>query len=134
VLQVVGALDLAIIAQLAGRAFEDDLACFQHVSAVCDGEGGASVLLDQENGQSIAFASNRDGGQWRIYVMNADGTNARRLSSGPMDLTPTWSPDGNWIAFASTRGGQFDIWMVDIHGGNLTQITKTGGDHPSWTR
>lgn len=86
------------------------------------------------DGKSIAFASNRDGGQWRIYVINADGTNLRRLTSGPMDLTPTWSPDGNWIAFASTRGGQFDIWMVDIHGGNLTQITKTGGDHPTWTR
>ncbi|MEW5717174.1 MAG: hypothetical protein AB1817_00965 [Chloroflexota bacterium] len=86
------------------------------------------------DGKSIAFTSNRDGGQWRIYVMNADGTNVRRLTAGPLDVTPTWSPDGNWIAFASTRGGQFDIWMVDSHGGNLTQITKTGGDHPSWTR
>lgn len=86
------------------------------------------------DGNSIAFTTNRDGGQWHIYVMNKDGTNPRRLTSGPMDLTPTWSPDGNWIAFASTRGGQFDIWMVDIHGGNLTQITKAGGDHPSWTR
>jgi Tol biopolymer transport system component len=86
------------------------------------------------NGAMIAFTSNRDGGQWHIYVMNADGSNVRRLTDGKMDVTPTFSPDGNWIAFASTRGGQFDIWMVDIHGGNLTQITKTGGDHPSWTR
>ena len=86
------------------------------------------------DGKSIAFMSNREGGQWRIYLMNADGTNVRRLTQGPLDATPTWSPDGNWIAFASTRGGQFDIWMVDTHGGNLTQITKTGGDHPSWTR
>lgn len=86
------------------------------------------------DGKSIAFASNREGGQWRIYVMNVDGTNVRAITPGPMDLTPTWSPDGNWIAFASTRGGQFDIWMVDIHGGNLTQITKVGGTHPAWTR
>jgi Tol biopolymer transport system component len=86
------------------------------------------------DGKSIAFTSNRDGGQWRIYLMNADGTNLRRLTAGPMDVTPTWSPDGNWIAFASTRGGQFDIWMVDTHGGNFSQITKAGGDHPSWTR
>jgi TolB protein len=86
------------------------------------------------DGKSIAFTSNREAGQWRIYVMNADGTNVRRLTQGPMDVTPTWSPDGNWIGFASTRSGQFEIWMVDIHGGNLTQITKSGGDHPSWTR
>ncbi|MCI0476311.1 MAG: hypothetical protein L0Y55_08690 [Anaerolineales bacterium] len=86
------------------------------------------------DGKSIAFTSNRDGGKWRIYVMNADGTNVRAVTAGPMDLTPTWSPDGNWIGFASTRGGQFDIWMVDMHGGNLTQITKSGGSHPTWTR
>jgi len=87
------------------------------------------------DGKSIAFASNRDGSQWRIYVMNADGSNVHRVSQGPgVEVSPTWSPDGNWIAFASTRGGRPDIWMVDIHGGNLTQITKAGGDHPSWTR
>ena len=86
------------------------------------------------DGKQIAFMSDRDGGKWHIYVMNADGSNVRRLTDGTHDSTPTWSPDGNWIAFASTRGGQFNIWMVDTHGGNLTQITKTGGDHPSWTR
>lgn len=86
------------------------------------------------DGKTIAFASDRDGGKWRIYLMNADGTNVRAITPGPMDLTPTWSPDGNWIAFASTRGGQFDIWMVDRNGGHLTRLTTVGGTHPTWTR
>lgn len=83
--------------------------------------------------ENIAYHLN-DGGQWRINEMNQDGSNGRRLTPGPMDLTPTWSPDGNWIAFVSTRSGQFGIWMADIHGGNLTRLAKSGGDRPTWTR
>src|SRR5918999_2718895 len=44
-----------------------------------------------------------------VYVMNADGTNVQRLTNTPSttegeDYEPTWAPDGNWLAFTSTRG------------------------------
>jgi len=52
------------------------------------------------DGQHIAFNSDR-GGQWSLYVMNADGSNPRRL----YDLTEpgwaAWSPDGKWIALST---------------------------------
>ena len=86
------------------------------------------------DGKLIAFTSNRDG-KAQIYLMNADGTGLRRLSNGVYsDFSPTWSPDGKWIAFASTREGQNDIYMMDLNGNNVTRLTKTTGDHPSWTK
>lgn len=86
------------------------------------------------DGKLIAFTSNRDG-KAQIYLMNADGTGLRRLSNGVYsDFSPTWSPDGKWIAFASTREGQNDIYMMDLNGNTVTRLTKTKGDHPSWTK
>jgi len=86
------------------------------------------------DGKLIAFASNRDG-RSQIYVMNADGGGLRRVSQSAFaDFSPTWSPDGKWLAFASTREGQTDIYMMDLSGGNVTRLTKTGGDHPIWSR
>src|SRR5262245_20885669 len=48
---------------------------------------------------------------------------------------PTWSPDGRYIAYSSDRGGQFDIWVQQISGGDPIQITKGPGHHwqPDWS-
>ena len=85
------------------------------------------------DGKLIAFTSDRDG-RPQIYVMNADGSAARRVSQSTVaDFSPTWSPDGKWIAFSSTRNGSTDVYMMDLNGNNVTQLTKGGGDHPSWS-
>src|SRR5688500_8766133 len=59
------------------------------------------------DGRQIAFASNRDGNM-EIYVMNTDGSNARRLTNTPTayEVAPTWSPTGAQIAFTSDRVGK----------------------------
>lgn len=86
------------------------------------------------DGKQIAFTSKRDGNQ-QIYLMNADGSGVHRVSQNSFaDFSPTWSPDGNWIAFASTHNGPTaDVYMMDVHGNNVTQLTKGGGDHPVWS-
>jgi len=77
------------------------------------------------DGKSIVFESYRQGG-WRIWIMNSDGKNARRLLSGrsgtgSYEFDPSFTSDGKSVLFMS--GG--DIFQVDVDGTNLTQITKT---------
>ena len=52
------------------------------------------------NGHLIAYAS-EVAGSWDVWVMNADGSSKRRITSaGSNDTAPTWSPEGQWLAFA----------------------------------
>jgi len=87
------------------------------------------------DGTRIAFSSNRDGNN-EIYVMNADGSNVRRITRhNGIDTTPTWSPSGTHIAFVSERSGSPNIWRVDAQG--LEQPVKLTNeshvDRPTWS-
>ncbi len=79
------------------------------------------------DGRRIAFADRQ------IYVMDADGSNLRRLTSGSrVDQWPSWSPDGSTIAY-SNSGKTFldesgfsptqEIWTVPASGGTPTRLT-----------
>jgi Tol biopolymer transport system component len=78
-----------------------------------------------------------------IYVMRADGTGKRRLTTNDaLDGSPTWSPDGKRIAFArvtepGTASARSGIVVMDADGGNDVQITQAavpGFDlSPAWS-
>jgi TolB protein len=56
--------------------------------------------------------------------------------SGPQvtDVEPSWSPDGNRIAFASTRSGGTQIFLLDLQTGAFTQVTSgaSASGQPGW--
>ena len=55
------------------------------------------------DGKSILYQRDYDGSA--IYIVDADGKNARRLSPTPgFDVTPSWSPDGTKIIYARVLG------------------------------
>jgi hypothetical protein len=84
----------------------------------------------------IAFSSKRDDGTWRIYLMDADGTDVTPLPTGTGDaLQPAWSPDGGRIAFVSTRTGNVDVWVVNLDGSGLLRLTTNSklDISPTWS-
>jgi len=76
----------------------------------------------------IAFvSSNKEGGQ-TVHIMDSDGKNRRGLTRGKFfDVLPSFSPDAKYILFSSNRGGNYDIWQVEVANGRLKQLTKSPG-------
>jgi Tol biopolymer transport system component len=79
------------------------------------------------DGTKLAFSS---GGE--IWVINADGTNERRLTMNTFtDTDPAWSPDGSKILFA--KGG-IGISVINADGTNDVTLTSGSGDRqPAWS-
>ena len=75
---------------------------------------GVTTPAWSPDGQQLVF-SGYDGGLSDLYLVNADGTNLRRLTHDRYaDLHPVWSPDGSTIAFATDRGPETDFRTLHI--------------------
>lgn len=71
------------------------------------------------DGKEIAFCYKGD-----IYKVPASGGEAIRLTTqDSYESSPVWSPDGQEIAFASDRYGNFDIFIMSADGGNAHRLT-----------
>lgn len=70
-----------------------------------------------------------------LYLVRPDGTDLRQLTDTPYsEITPTWSPDGTRIAFASNRDGNFEIYVMDADGTRPVRLTNHPGHDvsPAW--
>ena len=77
-------------------------------------------------------------GQWDIWIMNSNGTNHQKISSGSGDKTDaSFSPDGQWIVYSSNQFGlKFaNLFITSVSEGNAIRITHYEGydGAPSWS-
>lgn len=96
-----------------------------------------------QGGDLIAFQRSRERGDrsfgiWTIELKNGQAGNSTEIASSPVAaaINPTWSPDGQWLAFATVpnaaawaantedRPPQSDLWMVDVAGQSRINLTS----------
>ncbi len=71
------------------------------------------------DGKSIVFTYKGD-----LYRVSAAGGSAVALTTHEaQDFMPVWSHDGKWIAFASDRYGNFDVFLMPAEGGEAKRLT-----------
>ena len=93
-----------------------------------DGEGKPAWSPD---GDKIAYSALPDGGDWEIYVMDADGTDQTNITDNEeFDVDPTWSADGSKIAFHSLRGGDDagEIYVMDVQRQRADEPDRARGE------
>ena len=92
--------------------------------------GGPTISSD---GKYIAF-SVRQHGQTSLYVMQADGTNARIVADS-LDLqgAPAWTPDGQSITTAAADHGIPHLYRVPVDGGPPGVFVQDYSVDPAWS-
>jgi len=96
---------------------------------VMDDTATATEPAFSADGSRIAFTSTRDG-QPEVYVMDADGTNAARLTNSPgLDGDPSFSPDGLSVVFHSQRTGHRQIYLQPITSSVAVPLTQEPADN-----
>jgi TolB protein len=102
------------------------------------------------DGKQLVFVSSRQGGFAHLWTMDLETRRAKPLTSGSGgDFRPSWSPDGNWIAFSSDRGSTMpfahgrwehlqvvDVYVIRPDGTGLKRVTEHGNfcGSPKWQR
>ncbi|MDH5196075.1 MAG: BamA/TamA family outer membrane protein [Gemmatimonadota bacterium] len=106
---------------------------------------GAATPSWSPDGSQIVFTG-YDGGLSDLFVVNADGTNLRRLTQDAYaDLQPAWSPNGRTIAFITDRGPETDfaqlefaplrLALYDLPSGTIQVLERQEGRNinPQWS-
>jgi TolB protein len=87
----------------------------------------AAVSAD---GSKVAMILSKSG-SCNVWVCNADGSNLKRLTTGLEDSSPCWSPDGQWICFATKFHERRRLAKIPAGGGEIQYLITTGAANPT---
>ncbi len=95
-----------------------------------------SPVWNPKTAQTIAFVSDRSGVP-KLYLMNADGTDAQNLDLPDKGylIDPAWAPNGQLLAFSWRRpSGNYDIYVMEVATRLIIELTRDAGrnERPSW--
>ena len=104
------------------------------------GTTNVSPTWNRKTGTEIAWVS-RHGDLPKIFTMSADGTNVQQLTDQGYAVSPSWSPNGQFLVFSWMRHygpgapGSQDIYLMDVTNKQWVQLTHDGGrnDFPCWS-
>jgi TolB protein len=82
------------------------------------------------DGAKIAMVLSKSGSA-NVWTCNADGTNLKQLTHGDEDSSPTWSPDGQWICFATKHSERRRLAKIPAAGGTVQYLNTTGAPNPT---
>src|SRR5438067_5149783 len=114
------------------RAISDsDLFAFRWVASPQispDGRQAAYVL--------VTVNAKHDGYETSLWLVNTDGASPpRRVTAGPRDGAPRWSPDGSTLAFVRPTDGRPQLYLLPLSGGEAQQLTDLpkGASPAAWS-
>src|SRR6266516_338712 len=118
--------EIVVASSRSGRfqLYATERSSVSQLRKIMDDPAAATQAAFSPDGSRIAFVSTRDG-QPEIYVMDADGSNAARLTNArAADADPTFTGDGQGVVFTSKRSSHRQIFVQSITGSDAVQLTQ----------
>jgi TolB protein len=94
--------------------------------------GGSNISpAVSPDGKKVAMILSKDG--WTdLYVSELDGSGLKRLTKSPQDeSSPCWSPNGEWICYASKDKERRSLSKISVSGGQPQRIPIALGANPT---
>jgi dipeptidyl aminopeptidase/acylaminoacyl peptidase len=127
-------LALSISAQTPRPMTFDDVMALKTVGSAAISPDGKQIAY------TLSYADMKDNERrTEIWMVATNGGSARRFTSGKNDVAPQWSPNGEWLAFISTRGtgeaARPQIYLISPFGGEADKLTdaKAGVSSFTWS-
>ncbi len=125
------------ILRLAAVAARSDAVAGRQASL---GTDATNLAFSRASGRLVFSRTQNDSNIYRLRLRGpgeAEGEPERQIASTRLENNPEYSPNGDSVAFMSSRSGSTEIWLSNADGSNPRQLTSMGGPltaNPRWSR